>query len=167
MSYCRKCGKPVNESDSFCASCGEKIENGSADAFYKAGEKFAEANNTPDTTESFDENDIKDNKVLAVFAYLGILVLIPILAAPKSKFSKFHANQGLVLLIAEVIFFTASAIVSTILGLLLGFIGVAISYLLTLIGLVFPVLTVIGIINVINGKAKELPVIGGIKILKY
>ncbi len=35
-----------------------------------------------------------------------------------------------------------------------------------LVGLVFLVLAVIGIINAANGRAKELPVIGKIKLLK-
>ena len=32
---------------------------------------------------------------MAILAYFGILVLIPILAAKDSKFARFHANQGL------------------------------------------------------------------------
>ena len=39
---------------------------------------------------------------MAVLAYFGILVLIPILAAKESKFARFHANQGLILLITGV-----------------------------------------------------------------
>ena len=35
-------------------------------------------------------------------AYIGFLVLVPLIAVPKSKFARFHANQGLVLLIGEV-----------------------------------------------------------------
>ena len=43
------------------------------------------------------------------------------------------------------------------------------SFLSTIIGLLWiavPVLMVIGIVNALNGKAKELPLIGKIKILK-
>ena len=50
--------------------------------------------NTPDTTASYAAADVQNNKVMAVLSYIGILVLIPILAAKESPFARFHANQG-------------------------------------------------------------------------
>ena len=41
-----------------------------------------------------------------------------------------------------------------------------IATLFSLLGIVFLVLVIIGIINAANGKAKELPVIGKYRILK-
>lgn len=41
-----------------------------------------------------------------------------------------------------------------------------IATLFSLLGIVFLVLAIIGIINAANGKAKELPVIGKYRILK-
>ena len=41
-------------------------------------------NNTPDTTANYDPKDIEDNKVLALFSYIGLLFLIPLLAAKDS-----------------------------------------------------------------------------------
>ena len=43
------------------------------------------------------------NKVMAILSYFGILVLIPIFAAKDDAFARYHANQGLVLLIASAI----------------------------------------------------------------
>ena len=119
--------------------------------------------------------DIRSNKVQAVLAYLGVLVLIPIFAAKDSKFARFHANQGLVLVIFEI----AIGIVTRILGVvfrahdtLLGytlptyhipFWVTSISGLFSLAVLVFAIL---GIVNACNGEEKELPIIGTIKILK-
>lgn len=40
----------------------------------------------------FEAEDIEKNKVLSAVAYL--LFFIPLLAAPDSKYGKFHANQG-------------------------------------------------------------------------
>ena len=57
--------------------------------------------NTEDYTAQFDPQDIASNKVMGVLAYIGILVLIPIFAAKNSPFARFHANQGLILFIAE------------------------------------------------------------------
>jgi len=90
-------------------------------------------------------------------------VLVPILAAKDSKFARFHANQGLVLFIANVAWSIVSSILSTILNSInLGIIA----SLLSVVSLLFLVLAIIGIVNVVNGKAKELPLIGSFKILK-
>ena len=44
-----------------------------------------------------DPADVEKNKVFGVLAYLGILFLVPLLAAKDSRFAMYHANQGLVL----------------------------------------------------------------------
>lgn len=127
--------------------------------------------NTADTTAEFDQNDIQKNKLMAVLSYLGILVLIPILAAKESRYARYHANQGLILWIANMI----SSVVFGILGFIGGFIAglTQISLIATLVSLlswvvsiVFFVLMILGIINAVTGKAKELPVIGKFKLLK-
>ena len=128
-------------------------------------EKIAGLNNTADNTADFDKTDIEQNKVLAILAYLSWLVLIPIFAAPKSKFARYHANQGLVLAIVEIGWWVVQAILSAVLFAIswrLAFI----SMILGLVNIVFLVMLVIGITNAANGRAKELPVIGKFKILK-
>ena len=122
---------------------------------------------TPDTTSYYSRSDIEGNKLMAVLSYLGILVLVPILAAKDSPFAKFHATQGLNLLIVSV----AWSIVSGIIGAILGAIGVTFlsvlwSIITWLVSIVIFLTMVIGIINAAQGKAKELPVIGGFRILK-
>ncbi len=129
------------------------------------GQKIEDMNNTKDTTENYHNDDIEKNKTMALFAYLGPLVLVPILAAKDSQFARFHANQGLVLFIADIIFGIAYNIITSI----ILSISWRLYFLISIIGLfwlVFAVLGIIGIINALNGKAKELPVIGNIKILK-
>lgn len=122
--------------------------------------------NTADTTSSFDQNDIESNKVMAVLAYLGFLFLIPLLVAKESKFAKFHTNQGLVLFIADI----AIGVVITIVSIILAFIpvvGPIVAGIISgVLGLVIFALMILGIINAATGKAKELPLIGKIKILK-
>ena len=122
---------------------------------------------TPDTTSYYSRSDIEGNKLMAVLSYLGILVLVPILAAKDSPFAKFHATQGLNLLIVSV----AWSIVSGIIGAILGAIGVTFlsvlwSIITWLVSIVIFLTMVIGILNAAQGKAKELPVIGGFRILK-
>lgn len=121
----------------------------------------------PDTTSYYSRSDIEGNKLMAVLSYLGILVLVPILAAKDSPFAKFHATQGLNLLIVSV----AWSIVSGIIGAILGAIGVTFlsvlwSIITWLVSIVIFLTMVIGIINAAQGKAKELPIIGGFRILK-
>ena len=125
-------------------------------------DKINQVTNTPDHTSEFDPNDIENNKVMAVLAYLSILVIIPLLAAKNSKFARFHCNQGLVLAVAEILI----RFVMNLLALIpvVGIVFTIIGYIVNIICLI---LSIIGIVNAVNGKAKELPVVGSIKFLKY
>lgn len=49
-----------------------------------------------DITQQFAPEDIQKNKVISALSYLGILFFLPLMAAPESRFGKFHANQSLV-----------------------------------------------------------------------
>ena len=128
-------------------------------------EKLNALNDTADTTAEYDKVDIEQNKGMAVLAYLGILVLIPLFAAKESKFARFHSNQGLLLCIAAIAYSIVYTILSSIIIAISWRLSIIVS-LLVLFSLVFLVLAIIGIINAANGKAKELPVIGKYKLLK-
>lgn len=103
----------------------------------------------------FDPADIEKSKVYSALAYLGILFFLPLVLCPDSKFGRFHANQGLVLLL----FGMGGSLVLGLIPLLGGF-------LVSAYGVLTFVLFVIGLVNTLNGKAKELPVIGSIHIIK-
>lgn len=122
--------------------------------------------NTPDTTAEYTQEDINNNKIMAVLAYLGILVLIPILAAKDSKFARFHSNQGLVLLICDIVVSIVLGIVTAIIALI-PYVGPILSGIIwAVIPIVLLVFAILGIVNAVQGKAKELPIIGKFKILK-
>lgn len=172
MAICKNCGKEIDENVKFCPECGVQTGDGTdtnQETKQKNSEqknsdfssKFAEINNTPDTTADYDAQDIENNKVMGILAYLSWLVLIPLLAAKNSAFARFHCNQGIVLAIAEI----AITVVCNILGLIpiIGWLFIVIE---SIVGLACFILSVIGIINAANGKAKELPFIGKFKILK-
>ncbi len=169
MALCEKCGAQVEDGKT-CQSCGEQVETTAKLAPEEEKNdvvaKICELNNTADITVDFEKDDIEQNRIMGVLAYLSWLVLIPIFAAPKSKFARFHANQGLVLAIAEVIYGIATAIVNAIITAISLTLGLLVSTILSLIGIVFFIMTIIGIVNAVNGKAKELPTIGKFKILK-
>jgi len=119
--------------------------------------------NIVDTTGEFDSDDIVQNKAMAILAY--IIFAIPLLAAKESKFVRYHTNQGLVLTIA----FTAYGIVYDVVSDIILMISWRLRFLVMMLGLmsmVFVALMVIGIVNAANGRAKELPVIGKIRLLK-
>lgn len=115
-------------------------------------------NNTPDSTGQFTPEDIQNNKIMAICSYLFLLVLVPIFAAKDSPFAKFHVNQGLVLLLADIVLGIATRILAFI-----PILGGIISWLLYV---AIAVLSIIGIINAAQGKAKQLPLIGGIQLMK-
>lgn len=186
MAYCNNCGTPIAPGAKFCPTCGTPAgataapENRQAPSptIQEAQQpqsqqqqdnienKFAAAvNSTADITNEFDSKDIEQNKVMALLSYLGILVLIPIFGAKDSKFARFHANQGLILCIACILYGITYSVLS---GIILA-ISWRLYFLVSIIGLVgfaFAILAVIGIINALNGKAKELPFIGKYKLLK-
>lgn len=142
MATCNKCGAQIPDNTFTCPNCG--ASNVSVEG--------------QDYTAQFDPNDIQQNKVMAILAYIGILFLIPLLAAPQSQFARFHANQGLVLFIVDIILGVVVRIC-----LFIPIVGLIIS---SVVGLCIFLLMVLGIVNAASGKGKELPLIGKIRIIK-
>lgn len=108
-----------------------------------------------------DSND----KVLSVVGYFGLLFLVPLLAG-KTEFTRYHANQALVLFIAEIILGIAAGIlvvITALIPVLQLFLPFIIPSAVGIISLVFAIL---GIVHAAQGEMKPLPVIGGFQILK-
>lgn len=157
MAFCNKCGQQIDDNVQTCPNCG--APNGVAGNAQNFVNNFT---NTADSTAQFDPQDIQDNKVMALLAYLGFLFLIPLLAAPNSRFARYHANQGLVLFIFGAIAGVVAGIICVIpvIGLIIG------GILSAAVSIFDLVLMILGIVNAANGQAKQLPLIGGITILK-
>ena len=117
---------------------------------------------TKDVTGSFDTKDIEQNKVVSVIGYIPVLFLVPLLGASNSPFAKFHANQGLILTLASIVLGIARSVICTIISFI-PFVGGIISGVISVVvSLVILALMVLGIVNTSQGKAKELPFIGGL-----
>ncbi|HUB66178.1 MAG TPA: DUF4339 domain-containing protein [Candidatus Methylacidiphilales bacterium] len=109
--------------------------------------------------------DAEKNKIFGILAYLGLLCLVTIFVPKNSPYARYHANQGLVLLL----FWVALGIVLEIVGLIFSVLPGSLYMIFTLMNLVYIgplILMILGIINAAAGKCVPLPVIGGVKLLK-
>lgn len=94
------------------------------------------------------------NKWINVLAY--IVFFLPLLMDAENESYKFHANQGLNLLIIAVIVTAVGSFIPVIGWFLIRPIG----------GLFCFTLFIMGVMNSINEKMKELPIIGKYKMIK-
>lgn len=122
--------------------------------------------NTPVEQEPIDMQDIKSNNVVSLIAYIGILFWVPLVAASRSKFARFHANQGLVLCLVTLVLSVVSEILYGILELI-PVVGDILTILLSIAVYVAQIgWMAIGIYNCIKGRPNELPLIGKLRIIK-
>jgi uncharacterized membrane protein len=114
-----------------------------------------------DLTKNYEIQDINANKPMGILAYIGLLVLVPIFTARESKFAMFHAEQGITLCIAAHVIGLLAWIFS-----LIPVVGFVFSIISGLVGLVVFGLMILGIVNSVNGQAKQLPLVGKFTIFK-
>lgn len=118
-----------------------------------------------DYSKDYDKNEIESGKAMGILSYLGILGLIPYFAEKNNKYVRFHAIQGLNILLLSVIYSVAYAILSLVLAFI-PIIGWMLILVLSILSYGFFALYIWGIVNVCNGKAKELPVVNKIQLIK-
>ena len=111
----------------------------------------------------YNPRDIEQHKLMAALSY--ILFFLPLIVCPKSPYARFHANQGLILFLCEIIFAVANMILSAIFAFL-GPLVLLWTLVAALVNIAFLVLLILGIVNAAQGMAKELPLIGKFRILK-
>lgn len=92
--------------------------------------------------------------VMIVLSYLWLLALVPLLVEKDDKEVQWHAKHGIVLMVAEIIFWIAITIVSMVLGTILGCVVTILSFFVW-IGIV--VLHIIAIVKGINGGRMIIP----------
>jgi len=88
-----------------------------------------------------DKTDIEQNKAIAALSYVWILFLIPLLGKRDSAFAQFHAKQGLILFVIEIV---AS------LFFWFPFFG-------QLLMLALVVISIVGIVKTLNGEWWKIP----------
>jgi uncharacterized membrane protein len=120
-------------------------------------------NQNPSGINDSKKSDYQANKIIFMLSYLGILFFLPLVCCPNSKPGRFHANQGLVLLITSIVGQIALGIINIILPWSLW----ALSSLLSVAwsgGMI--ALVVLGMVYTYKEEERPLPVIGGISIIK-
>jgi len=141
---CSKCGKDNADTANVCINCGAPLQAQGA--------------------VMGDAQDVAANKTMGILAYL--IFFLPLIACPQSPFGKFHANQGLLVLILSV----GGSIVLGILQAIVLAIFWVLGILFTLIWIVFPililVLVIMGMVSASKGEMKPLPIIGKFTIIK-
>lgn len=118
----------------------------------------------PIYADTYDSADIQENKTMAGLAYL--LFFLPLITNSNSKYGKFHANQGLLLLLFSIIGHILITFFSNILTSISWHLYSVSSLLHGGFSIIILALFIIGLLNGLNGKAKELPLFGSIRIIK-
>lgn len=106
------------------------------------------AHNVPTGQNPSPNAKVDDKTLMGIFSYLGPLIIVSYLVAKDNPFVKFHIKQGGVLFVIE--------IVTWILGMILPFLWM----LLNIVNIGALVLSIVGIINVVRGVEKKLPLVG-------
>lgn len=184
--FCPSCGEAVVASAASTAQQTPPTQqtvppvqpHATTDRVVDAVKKFID---TPDSTASLEATDIAQNKGMAILSYFGLLLLIPLFAAKNSRFARYHVNQGLTLLLVEIACGAVNGIFGFIKGLVQTtkyvygiypvqstpwFVSVPLGIISAALGIATLALAVIGIVNAAQGKARELPLIGRIQLLK-
>lgn len=155
--YCKSCGKQVDDEMKFCDGCGAPLAQQTAEN--TPPPVYQQNTATPPPPPVYQQGPVNtpppsgdSNKVIYVLAYLGILFFLPLVMNPVTPLGRFHANQGLLLLITSV----AGSIVIAILTLIVPFLA----FLSWIFNLAILALAIYGMVNAYNEKQVPLPVIG-------
>ena len=167
MAFCNHCGSQLPEGAPTCPTCGAPVGSGNAQ------QNFQQSTQNPtDKGVTFGnaKNLASSNKWAYILAYLWILFFLPLVVCPDSKVGKFHANQGLVMLI----FSFAVGIISAIVGAfalipvpIVSSIFATLGRLISLAGgLVHVIVFFYELVNILNNQAVEIPILGKYKLIK-
>ena len=175
--FCRQCGAPVLDGAKMCKYCMAPVEadgiageEGTAEHAGAAagkvnirkevsGSSGADRINISEKKDRTDENqmNVTPYKIYGVLAYFGIGVLVPILFKMNVRFVRFHVNQGLALFLAE-----------ALLSLVYGFVGglPVVAMCISIARLLCVLWMVLGMISVVRGSVKPLPLMGRIHLVR-
>ena len=172
MAYCVKCGEKVEDTAVICPVCGAMIPDTEAkdqssgfDGYtYNTYHTYYD----PQTRAGyFPENEVRNNKLMAVLCYLGILVFIPVFVEDRqSEYLKLHKNQGLVLFAVRVLLNAVERYRGWSAGFFGWFTGGLLDTGIDIVLFIMLILFIMGIVYACRGTKNELPIIGKVRIFK-
>jgi len=146
MAFCSNCGNEIPEGASSCPSCNATLVSTAA------------STEPWDHTAEFDAQDISDNKVYALsaylFSFLGI-ILCHVLAK-ESPYAQFHAREALKIDLVTVVVYVLSILLCW--TCIVPIAGIILIFILLIVN-------IIAFVQVCQGKAKEPWLIRSIKAL--
>jgi uncharacterized membrane protein len=95
-----------------------------------------------------------NRNVMILLSYLWLLALIPLVIEKEDREVQWHAKHGLVLTVAELIFWVAFNVLTFVMGSFLSCIGFIFA---PIVGLAFLILHIVAIIKGINGQRLIIP----------
>ena len=168
MAYCLNCKAKLEEDDVVCPFCGG--ETGGRGSLRQLSDQITvdirTVLHTEDEAPGMDPYDVKENKWAAALSYFFITLFVPLGLRRQSDYARFHGNQALVLLLTVI--FTGGAVfmAGAVLNLV-PVVGEIVSALLkALWGIVMLGYFLFGLRMAIRGRARALPVIGRLRLLK-
>lgn len=123
-------------------------------------------------TKRYHPEDIASSRIESICACTGLLFFLPLVSQPDSRYGRYWANQGLLILFSEL----AALVFWLLLGWFLGLLAT-----IPVIGLLFTVLrfavavllvlapaalVVLAMSFAIRGRAKDIPFIGFMRFIK-
>ncbi|MBQ6267188.1 MAG: hypothetical protein IJK64_05400 [Clostridia bacterium] len=152
---CVHCGAELGEAAA-CPVCGAVAQDseGKEKSASLVDQALNHFNSTADTSADFAQDDVRRNRWISIPAYLPPLFLLPLLLRKESAFARFHANQGILLLVFQIV---------ALLLFLIPYIG---KFACAVLLVISAVMGIYGMVNAARGKAKELPFVGKYRVLK-
>ncbi len=125
-----------------------------------------------DYTARFHPLDTKACRIECACACTGLLFFLPLVSVPDSRFGRYWANQGLIILLIQLVLLVLWLIVGGLLWLLglIPFVGVVFSILRIAVGILLAAVALFYIIYAMvfaaKGRAKDVPFLGHMRIIK-
>ena len=171
MKTCPNCGNQIADDAAFCNNCGVAVAVNAQPA--PAAQNAEAPNRGPqqnfsqmpyqqplmytdpkDHTNDFDAQDIADNKIIGVAAYLFGFIGVIIALFAGTPYTRFHARNSLRISVAAILI---------IIPAIVPFLG---WFVTGICAAVLGIIKIIAIVWAFMGKAKELPIISEIGFMK-
>ena len=123
-------------------------------------------------TSKFRPEDARASRTEAAIACTGVLFFLPLISVPDSRFGRYWANQGLVILLTEIAALIAWLIAGGVLQLLglIPYVGIV----FRILRIVFGILLLLAVLFymalpmsfAVRGRAKDAPFFGFLRFIR-